>query len=60
MMSRHIPLRLKTPLPVTEVLVGPCRHPCLSKAAVADLLSTSGFNPSTISVRSAEVPYRTV
>lgn len=24
MMSRHIPLRLKTPLPVTGVLVGPC------------------------------------
>lgn len=60
MMSRHIPLRLKTPLPVTGVLVGPCQHQCLSKAAVADLLSTSGFNLSAISVRSTEVPYQTV
>ena len=59
MMSRHIPLHLKT-LPVTGVLVGPCRHPCMSKAAVADLLSTSGFNTSAINIQSTEVPYRTV
>jgi len=57
MMSRHIPLRLKKPLPLVEVLVGPCRHPRLSQVAAKDLLLKNGFDAS---VKFTEVPYRTV
>jgi Protein of unknown function (DUF2971) len=57
MMSRHIPLRLKKPLPLTEVLIGPCRQPRLSQVAAEDLLLQNGFDAS---VKFTEVPYRTV
>jgi hypothetical protein len=58
MMSRHIPLRLAKPLPITGVLVGPCRHPRLSRVAVGDLLLTGGYDPNTVKVEITEVPYR--
>ena len=59
MMSRHIPLRLKKPLPITEVLVGPCRHPRLSQIAAGDLLLAHGYGPSVVKVEITGVPYRT-
>jgi hypothetical protein len=58
MMTRHIPLCLKKPLPITEVLVGPCRHPRLSKIVAGDLLVSGGYDPST-DVTLTRVPYRT-
>ena len=60
MLSRHMPLRLNKPLPLTEVLVGPCRHPRLSQVAVAGLLSGFGFDPSVVKVSITGVLYRTV
>jgi hypothetical protein len=59
MMTRHIPLRLKKPLPITQVLVGPCRHPRLSQVAAGDLLLAGGYDPSIVKVEIAGVPYRT-
>jgi hypothetical protein len=59
MMSRHIPLRLKKPLRITEVLVGPCRHPRLSQVAAGDLLLTGGYDPNAVKVQITGVPYRT-
>jgi len=59
MMSRHMPLRLKKPLPITEVLVGPCRHPRLSQVAAGDLLLTGGYDPNAVKVQITGVPYRT-
>lgn len=59
MMSRHIPLRLRKPLPITGVLVGPCRHPRLSQVAASDLLLTGGYDPNVVRVEITEVPYRT-
>lgn len=58
MMTRHIPLRLKKPLPITQALVGPCRHPRLSQVAAADLLLAGGYDPNTVKVEITEVPYR--
>jgi hypothetical protein len=59
MMSRHIPLHLKKPLPITQAIVGPCRHPRLSQVAVGDLLLAGGYDPSTVKVEITRVPYRT-
>lgn len=59
MMSRHIPLRLNKPLPITKVLVGPCRHPRLSQVAAGDLLAAAGYDPDIVKVELTEVPYRT-
>ena len=59
MMSRHIPLRLTKPLPITQVLVGPCRHPRLSQVAAGDLLLSSGYDPNNVEVKITGVPYRT-
>jgi hypothetical protein len=56
MMTRHIPLLLKPPLPITSVIVGPCRHPEHSVIAVGDLLKTHGYDPMMVS--RTEVPYR--
>lgn len=58
MMTRHVPLRLKGRLPITGVVVGPCRHPQLSKIAVGDLLKMHGYDPAVVKVELTEVPYR--
>jgi hypothetical protein len=57
-MTRHIPLLLKPPLPITGVIVGPCRHPEHSKIAVGDLLKAHGYDPEIVKVEITEVPYR--
>ena len=43
-MSRHLPLALNGQLPITGVLVGPCRYPVLSRIAVNDLLEANGYD----------------
>jgi Protein of unknown function (DUF2971) len=58
MMSRHVPLRLAKPLPITGVVVGPCRHPELSSVAVNDLLSKKGYDLAAVKVHITDVPYR--
>ena len=61
MMSRHVPLSLTRPLPITGVLVGPCRHPRLSQIAVSDLVVAVGeYAPNVVKVEITGVPYRTV
>jgi hypothetical protein len=60
MMTRHVPLHLKKPLPITGVVVGPTRHPQLSKVAVGDLLKKFGYDPDVIKVSITEVPYRAI
>ena len=59
MMTRHIPLRLAKPLPITGVVVGPCRHPTLSKIAIGDLLLAAGYDSTVAAVELTAVPYRT-
>ena len=60
MMTRHVPLRLRKPLPITGVVVGPCRHPQLSRVAVGDLLKKFNYDPDIIKVSITQVPYRAV
>jgi hypothetical protein len=61
MMSRHLPLRLKGKLPITGVMVGPCRYPILSRIAVSDLLQANGYDPAVIrEVNVTKIPYRAV
>jgi hypothetical protein len=59
MMSRHLPLRIK-PLPLIGVLVGPCRHPALSRVAVNDLLNKAGYDLNVVNVELTEAPYRMI
>lgn len=58
MMTRHIPLDLQKPLPIMGVIVGPCRHPQLSKVAAADLLLANEFDLASINIRLTQIPYR--
>jgi hypothetical protein len=61
MMSRHLPLRLEGRLPITGVIVGPCRYPLLSRIAVSDLLQTAGYDAAIINaVDVTKIPYRAV
>lgn len=60
MMSRHLPLALNGQLPITGVLVGPCRYPVLSRIAVNDLLQANGYDAAIAKVDVTEVPYRTI
>jgi hypothetical protein len=58
MMRRHIRLGLTKPLPITGMLVGPCRHPRLSQVAAGDLLLKKGYDPDTVKIDITGVPYR--
>lgn len=60
MMTRHMPLKLTGPLPITSVMVGPCRHPIISRVAVCDLLLAHGFKTAIEKVSLTTVPYRMV
>jgi hypothetical protein len=61
MMSRHLPLCLCGRLPITGILVGPCRYPLLSRIAVSDLLQAAGYDSAVIrGVDVTKIPYRTV
>jgi Protein of unknown function (DUF2971) len=60
MMSRHLPLALNGQLPVTGVLVGPCRYPTLSRIAVNDLLQANGYDAAIAKVDVTDIPYRTI
>jgi hypothetical protein len=59
MMSRHLPLRLGM-LPITRALVGPCRHPLLSRIAVNDLLQTYKYHAAVGRTDLTKIPYRAV
>ena len=47
------------PLPITGVIVGPCRHPNLSRIAAGDLLLSAGYDFNAAKVEITDVPYRT-
>jgi hypothetical protein len=60
MISRHLPLALNGQLPITGILVGPCRYPMLSRIAVNDLLQANGYDAAIANVDVTEIPYRTI
>jgi len=62
MMTKHVPLRLAMKdgsphLPLTRVIVGPCRHKAISKISVGDLLRTHGY-AAPVSITA--IPYQAV
>jgi Protein of unknown function (DUF2971) len=63
MMSRHLPLRPPsgnslTPyrLPITEVIVGPCRHPHVSRISLATMLLQKGYPVRMVSM--SKIPFQ--
>jgi hypothetical protein len=60
MMSRHLPLRLSKPLPISGVMIGPCRYPELSRVAVSDLLQTYGYTSAIPNVQLSGIPFRAI
>jgi hypothetical protein len=65
MMTQHVPLRLMITdgnprLPLTGIVVGPCRHKEISKISVSDLLRTHGYSDKDVLVSMTTIPYRTV
>jgi hypothetical protein len=64
MMTRHLPIKPPagnafTPyrLPIAEVIVGPCRHPHVSKITVDTLLRQKGYPADLVSI--SKIPYQT-
>ncbi len=63
MMTRHLPIKPPagnafTPyrLPIAEVIVGPCRHPHVSKITVDTLLRQKGYPADLVSI--SKIPYQ--
>jgi hypothetical protein len=57
LMSRHLPIQPGPRpssdayrLPIAEVMVGPCRHPQISRTSVDTLLRQKGYGPNLVSI----------
>jgi hypothetical protein len=66
LISRHIPLKYGEKdgaphLPLTGVVIGPCRFKPASRLAVGDLLISRGYDPDhEVTISETEIPYREV
>jgi hypothetical protein len=65
MMTKHVPLRLmmqdgKPRLPLTGIVVGPCRHKDISRISVGDLLRTYGYSVDQVQISTTKIPYQFV
>jgi len=65
MMTKHLPLRLimqdgKPRLPLTGIVVGPCRHKDISRISVGDLLRTYGYSVDQVQISTTKIPYQFV
>jgi hypothetical protein len=63
--SRHIPLAYLPPpaepkLPITGVVMGPCRYLDSTRYAVVDLLRARGYEASAGAVTESKIPYRLI
>jgi hypothetical protein len=63
LMARHLPLQpprgsATTPyrLPIAEVMVGPCRHPQISRTSVDTILRQKGYSTGLISI--SKIPFQ--
>jgi hypothetical protein len=63
LMSRHLPLRpSRDPgsdtyiLPIAEVMVGPCRHPEITRTSVDTLLRQKGYEAGLVSI--SKIPFQ--
>jgi hypothetical protein len=68
LISRHLPLKFGDKLPIREVLVGPCRHPSVSRISVVTYLEARGYevnqgqerNPDKVTVSNSAIPFQTM
>ena len=63
MLTRHLPLRPQYDgqpnpyrLPISEIIVGPCRHPHVSRISLGTLLQQNGYDPSIVKL--SEIPFQ--
>jgi hypothetical protein len=63
LMSRHLPLQppMRIPsdpyrLPIAEVMVGPCRHPQISRTSVDTLLRQKGYPTGMVTI--SQIPFQ--
>jgi hypothetical protein len=63
MLTRHLPIRPQyegqpSPyrLPISEILVGPCRHPHVSRISVGTLVQQYGYDPKIVKI--SEIPFQ--
>lgn len=67
-LSRHLPVSFGEKLPISEVVVGPCRHPKISVASVGTYLEAKGYvlnegserGPGKVTVSASTVPFQTM
>jgi hypothetical protein len=69
LISRHLPLSLGEKLPIREVVVGPCRHPSVSRISVGTYLRAQGYainegnaqdDPAKVTVSSSAIPFQSM
>jgi Protein of unknown function (DUF2971) len=66
LISRHLPLSFGAKLPIREVVVGPSRHPSVSRISVGTYLRARGYalneagenDPAKVGVASSNIPYQ--
>lgn len=63
MMSRHLPIRPgpsqlieNYKLPIAEIMVGPCRHPEISRTSVNTMLRKYGYDENLVSI--SNIPFQ--
>lgn len=68
LISRHLPLSFGDKLPIREVVVGPCRHPVVSRVSVGTYLDAKGYalnqegenDPNKVTISSSRIPFQTM
>jgi len=66
LISRHLPLSFGDQLPIREVVLGPCRHPLVSRISIGTYLRAQGYvvnesneNDATkVTVSSSRIPFQ--
>lgn len=66
LIARHWPISFGDALPIREVVVGPCRHPAVSRVSVGAYLQAKGYavnnvgeyNPHKVTVSWSAIPFR--
>ena len=67
LISRHLTLSFGPRVPLSSVMVGPCRHPAVSRVSVGSILGAKGYpidqfdtgEPSKVRVSNSKVPFQT-
>ena len=67
LISRHMPLGFGDALPIKQVMVGPCRHPGVSRASVWLYLNSHGYkcnhenehDPAKVTIQVSSAPFQT-